>query len=272
MKNFPVGIHSNISITDYHKSHGISNSGLNLIREAPAKYYYQYLSGLFQKEDTKATLLGSAVHMLALEPELFQNFFAVLPEGLDRRTKDGKMIYEQFLISGKSLLKDDEFRKASRMAYSIRSNKAFKAIIDSRGAGHIENSLYWRHPSGTLLKSRPDWFCDDIIIDIKTTESAEEYAFCRSIAEYGYHRQAHLSTSGLTKLRERNYKHVLLVAVEKEEPHLTANYMIEESAMRIAHDEVEEAIETYHECLERNEWPGYPETIGTISLPNWYRG
>lgn len=272
MKDFPEGIHTNISITDYHKSTGISNSGLSLIRETPAKYHYKYLSGLYKREETDSKNLGSIVHCMVLEPELFQHQFMVLPEGFTRHSNANKQLYADIQNSGKTPIKVPEFEEASKMAYSIRSNKAFKAIIDSRGKGRVENSLYWHHPSGIKLKSRPDWFCDDLIIDIKTTKSADEDTFCRSIGEYGYHRQAHIATTGLTKLIGKTYKHVLLVAVESEAPYLTAAYMLDERAIETGRDEVEEAVETYHECLERNEWPGYPETIETISLPTWYRG
>lgn len=264
------GIHENIDINDYHKAEGISSSGISLILDAPAKYYYQYLSGLAKKEDTASTKLGSAVHFLTLEPEIFQEHFIILPKGFDRRKKEDKELYETFLQSGKHIIKHDDFEEASSMAYAIRSNRAFKAVLEKNGKGNIESSVIW-HQGDVILKSRPDWYCNDLIIDIKTTRSAQRDEFAKSIVTYGYHRQAYLATTGLTVLTGRAYKNVLLIAVESEPPYLTSNYLLTEDIIARGGDEVNKALSIYKECLHLNEWPGYPEEIQSIDLPAWYR-
>lgn len=270
-KIFEPGIYKDIDIEDYHKSTGISNSGLSLILESPAKYYYQYMSGLYTKKDTESKALGSAVHCLVLEPELFSQNFELLPPGFTRHSNANKEYYSSILKAGKKPIKQDEFEEASSMAYAINSNKAFKAILELKGKGNIEHSLFLKHESGITLKSRPDWYCDDLIIDVKTTKCAREDSFSRSVGEFGYHRQAYLSTLVLSKLTGREYNKVLLVAVESEAPYLTSIYLLDLEAINKGKEEVEKAIEIYHECLERNFWPGYPEQIQTINLHRWYK-
>ena len=67
---------------DYHKdTTHISKSGLDLIHQAPAKYYERYIdpSPLMKEKREKALIIGSAFHSLVLEPEKFENEFFVMP-------------------------------------------------------------------------------------------------------------------------------------------------------------------------------------------------
>lgn len=267
----PFGIHENIAINLYHSTNGISNSGLNKILDSPARYYYEYLSGLCVKKDTESKSLGSAVHCMVLEPELFSKNFVLLEEGFNLRSKKNKELWSDIINSGCTPMKQKEFKTASTMAFAIRKNKAFDSILKLQ-KGKVENSLFWEHESGITLKSRPDWYSEDLIIDIKTTKCAKKIDFSKSLGKFGYHRQAYLSTLGLTKLTGREYKKVLLVAVENVAPYLTKTYLIDEEAMHTGKLEVEKGIEIYHECMERNEWPAYGDTIETVELHKFYKG
>lgn len=270
MQEFKEGIIKGLNILDYHKSAGISNSGLSLLLEAPAKYYYQYLSGLATKTTTDSLDIGSAVHVLVLEPELFLEQFVVLPEGFTKYSNDNKKLWNDIIKSKRTPMKTKDFETASKMAFSIRSNKAFRAILESLGKGSVEDSLFFKH-RGACLRSRPDWYCDDIIIDIKTTASAHKDDFRKSIVNFGYHRQAYISTLGLSKLTGQQFKTVLLMAVESEPPYLTANYLLTQDIIDVGGFEVEKAIDIYNQCVESDEWPGYPEEVQNIDLPYWYK-
>ena len=50
----------------YHAHDSISNTGLKLMMRSPAHYKYQE-----RKESTRAMVLGSALHMACLEPDIF---------------------------------------------------------------------------------------------------------------------------------------------------------------------------------------------------------
>ena len=68
-------------------------------------------------EETPALAFGTALHTQVLEPNDFNKRYAILPD-CDRRTKEGKGIYEAFCVSnaGKTVLKQDDFAKLVRMA------------------------------------------------------------------------------------------------------------------------------------------------------------
>lgn len=74
-------------------------------------------------EETPALVFGSALHTLVLEPLEFNKRYAMLPE-CDRRTKEGKALYEDFCLSnvGKVVLKSDDVNKLLLMAEKSRSH------------------------------------------------------------------------------------------------------------------------------------------------------
>ncbi len=266
MNEFKEGIFKDIDIDQYHKSQGISSSGINLILESPAKYYYHYISGN-AKRDTKATFLGKAIHLLALEPELFQQKFVLMPEGFTLHSSANKKIHADVIALGKMPIRQAEFEESSKIAYAIRHKKAFAQAISIKG--NIEDSIYWQDDNGALLRARPDFYNDIVIIDIKSTQSAAEEDFKNSILNYGYHIQAALQIDGLEKITgiKRTFIHV---AVEKDPPYLSACYMLDQATIDFGRSEYKRGSRLYKQCLEMDDWPGYPETIQTISLPDWY--
>lgn len=72
-----------------------------------------------REEPTPAMKIGSLMHCLALTPEEVGTF-SLLPE-CDRRTKEGKLIYEEHLIrsEGKTVIKRDEWELAGNMANAV---------------------------------------------------------------------------------------------------------------------------------------------------------
>ena len=78
------GVYTDIPNDQHHAADGISKSGLDLIARSP--YLYRHRQAV---EQTKAMLIGSAVHCAVLEPALFPHRYTVAPVA-DGRTKAGK--------------------------------------------------------------------------------------------------------------------------------------------------------------------------------------
>ena len=75
----------------YHAdTSAISASGLKLFMRSPAHYYAAYLDpNRVERQPTPAMRLGTATHCAILEPTRFNAEYAVIPESIDRRTKEG---------------------------------------------------------------------------------------------------------------------------------------------------------------------------------------
>lgn len=261
-----------IPIDSYHESDGLSNSGITKLLDCPYKYWYEYLNKDKPQEEkeSRALLIGQALHTLSLEPEKYEEKFFVMPQ-LDRRTKAGKEQYAalQEEHKGKTLLTADEADQVKKMADSIRSNKAFMKLIEDKNK-YIEHSIYFNDPeTGVLLKSRPDFFNHFLVLDLKTTISAKPQDFEKAIFNYGYHRQAALALDALTSLTGCRYDSFVILAVEKEAPYLTALYVLDAAAIELGRKQYKEAVKTFKQCQTENKWEGYPEEVVQITLPNW---
>lgn len=262
------GIHKNVPIDDYHNSPGISSSGISLILDCPKRYWHEYLSGETVRESTKAIVIGQALHTLALEPDTFSDRFFVMPD-TDRRTRAGKEEWENALrsLGTRTAISADEFMIADSMAASIRKHPMFRKLA---GNGNIEDSILWKdEETGALLRSRPDYYNDFLIVDLKTTDDASPAAFARSIAAYGYHRQAAMACDALTSQTGFEYDSVVQFVVEKNPPWLVAVYLLSPESIDQGRLEYMRGAQIYQDCMEKNEWPGYEEVIKDIDLPKY---
>lgn len=257
------GIYKDIDINDYHTSPGISSSGISLLLDCPKKYWYEYLSGESKKESEKSRRIGSATHTLLLEPEKFQNQFAVIKS---LQTKEGKLTKEKEKANNKIVITEDEFNTALACSNSIKSENIWQRLP----VGNVETSLAWVDED-VLLRSRPDYYNEELrlIVDIKTTQNASAKAFQNSIYNYGYHRQAALACDGLTKLTGQQFSSVLLIVVETCAPYLVGCYLLDQVSLDVGRFEYKRAIKIYRECTEKNQWPGYSEKIEPINIPDW---
>jgi len=265
------GLYKDISNSDYHASPGISNTGLKVLLDCPRRYWYEYLSCLATRKEKKEYTLGTAVHTLILEKDTFASRYYLQKEKVDGRTTDGKAANAKAKIdaAGKIVLDFDDAADVLGMAESVRNHPKFKRVLLG---GEIENSIMWQDPeSGALLRTRPDYYNDFLITDLKTTsKGAAKNFFAKSIAEYGYHRQAAMACDGLSAATGREYNTVILFVVEESPPYLCVPYLIKDRAIELGRTEYKRAALLYQECLTSNYWPGYGDEIMEIDLPNWY--
>lgn len=265
-----------VSNEDYHNSPGLSNSKMSLLLppSCPKNFLYQEKYGVHK--DTDAFNLGSAVHTLCFEPGEFAKRYYPVQEVPKRNSNLGKAAFEAMTkqAGGRMILDKEECDIIQAMAKSVTSHTVWrnlmKKIKDDGEVGSVEYSLCWEDSDhGVLLRSRPDFFTSNIIIDLKTTKDSTPHVFSRAIAEYSYHRQAALACDGLTRLTGRIYDNVMLFVVDKNPPHFSRCYVLPQSAINQGRYEYKEAARIYAECLRTQTWEGYPEVIEDLDIPNY---
>ena len=269
------GVYPNTSNEDYHASPGLSNSkmGLLLPPSCPANFKYNESQ---PHEDTDAFSLGSAVHTMCFEPDEFSKRFYTVVEVPKRTSNLGKASHEQMLLkAGNRLIID---KKDSEIVKGMTSNvvnhavwrKLMAKVKDEGDKPCIEYSLAWIDPdSGVLLRSRPDFFTQNIIIDLKTTKDSSPLAFSKAVVDYAYHRQGALTCDGLKHLTGRHYDQVVLFVVDKNPPHPVRCYVLKQSALDQGRYEYKYAAGVYAECVKTQTWHGYPEVIEDLDIPAW---
>ena len=264
-----IGVHKSLSNDDYHNdTTAVSRSGLWEFRKAPAKYWNTYLNPERPpRKDTPDMLFGRAFHTLVLEPHLFEAQYIVTPEGMDRRTKQGKIDYEDFLSKsiGRASISPDQMRTLHKMRQSVLNHPQASQLIIG---GAIEHSIFWQDEhSGVICKTRPDIWHENMTVDLKTCSSSEERAFVASVGSYGYHWQSAMNREGIRSVSGKEIDIHTFICVEKEWPHLVAVYILDKIALESAHNMFKNTLLQFKDCMARNEWPGY-ETK-EISLPPW---
>lgn len=254
-----------ISNNEYHSSPGISRSGIMLLKRSPKHFWHKYINPLREPEkSTAAKTFGNAVHTAILEPHLFFDQYCIIPK-LDKRTTKGKEKFATFSAAniGKIILTEEEYSEIQKISHSINKTEIPQQLVE--GAKY-EKSIYWTDKeTGILCKSRPDIWHTNMIVDLKTTADASFHAFQRDLYSYGYHIQAAMIREGIREIMGKDMSNFIFLAIEKEEPFVPAIYQLDESALDRGRDALKCHLQTYKECLEKNEWPGYP--IERISLP-----
>jgi hypothetical protein len=264
------GIYDNVNIDEYHAEEGISSTGISLIMDCPKRFWHEYIADVGNMvEDNKNTkdkfMLGRAVHMLCLEPDKFHENFLPMPEKVNLTTKVGKELYATYedVAQGRQIIRSQDWFDIQDIARAVRTNSMWDKVKE----GKVEQSIYW--DSGiynTRLRARPDFFNDQIIIDLKTTDSIP--AFGRSIYAYGYHRQAAMQIDALYQI-DGIKRFFAFFVVEKKAPFLTACFTLDEESIEQGRREYLDGAATYSECLKASHWPGYDEKFQLLSLPNY---
>ena len=271
MKNGIV-IESN---SEYHNDlTSISKSRLANMSVCP-QYFKWALDN--PQEPTTDLIFGSAFHKFVLEKDGFGEEFAVLPKDIDRRTKVGKELYNQFLDNnvGKQIITQDEFEQIYDMKASVFSNEYADKLLN----GHHEESMYFEDElTNITCKIRPDCYKvigDKVIItDLKSCKSAMPEDFIRDIVKYSYDLQAYMYRLGVAKTLNVPIDNVSFVFIcyEKKEPYLTAIYEVTQDIYDRGEMLFRKYIGMYKYCLDTNNWygiNGHTHEPMTIGLPEW---
>jgi hypothetical protein len=246
----------------------IGKSGLDLINKCPALYWAKYLDPNREREKkTKALELGSAAHLLLLEPEKFPNEYVILPSfaGTGSRSRKDDFLLEN---EGKNLLTIEEYNQIRRMRDSVMKHPIVSSLLEN---GVAEQRIDWIDPfTGALCKAKPDWFDQNqrFIVDLKTTEDASEHGFGKSAFNYRYHVQAPFYFDGAVQ-NGMNPQGFVFVAVEKKPPFLVNVFVVDHEVMQHGRAEYHRDLETYLECVRTDLWPGYGDEAKTLRLPSW---
>ena len=142
---------------EYRSNPAISRSELWLINRSPEYFKYRKENPM---EPTTALLFGQVAHKLLLEPDSFDDDFAVAPV-VDRRTKAGKDAWEAFLIEadGKTVVDPSTYEHAKEMTDAAKQNPLVASLL----IGSHEEPFFWTDPdTGVACKCRLDsWHRDE---------------------------------------------------------------------------------------------------------------
>lgn len=262
-----------MNINDYHSDPAIGSSGIRSFISSPARYFADYLDPARERrEATPAMAFGSAFHCAALEPDLYAKTYAAAPEGLDRRTKEGKEFYARAESVGITILKMQDAAAIERMVSVLHSHPLWPKH------GEAERSIFHADTeSGLKLKIRPDYSirpCEEFpfgeIHDLKTTIDASPQGFGKSAWGYGYLLQAAFYCDVWQAFyRTDQPPRFVLWAQEKTAPYLVKPYVVTDEMLAYGRSLYVPVLPQIAACLQSGVWPGYGDDIEPILLPAW---
>lgn len=219
--------------------------------------------------------LGTALHMLMLEPDRFESTYVAAD--IDRRTKEGKALAAEIEAAGKTPIKQAEFDAVQAMRDSILRSPAARGYFDGSSTLTTELSVFWDDedvsPEITVAcKLRADAVVKGagMILDIKTTQDASAEGFARSVVNFGYHVQAahYLSAGAASETYPRRFR---FIAVETSAPWSVGVYELDAAAMEAGYALREKGIRRIVDGEAKDQWRGYAAGLEpqTLALPAW---
>lgn len=243
-------------IEEYHsKKDYLSKSMLGDFADCPARFKHMHIDNA-QPKQTKSLRLGSAVHTLALEPELWQGGYHVLPATY--YNKDGEeqpfrndlrmdVVQDQYQAAGYEVFKDDdkkwqikenekskviltkkEFELVEKMANALAKDNYAVSIL--KASGFVESSIFFDYEiedplTGEIIKipmrCRPDLTRNDsVLADVKIAQSVKPEFFNKSAYDYHYDLSVAISFAGYESYHGKPADNYVFVAVESVEPFL----------------------------------------------------
>lgn len=257
---------------EYNAAEGIRRSELWKMEESPEKFRWALEN---PPEQTPAMLFGSACHKFILENEDFPKEYALAPN-VDRRTKDGKAVWENFMamIGDRTPITADDNKAMTEMMLAIGRNPLAKKLI--QGKGETEKAFFWTDKeTGEKCKIKCDrivtWNRRKYIVDYKTTVAADTFRFNSEIWKRGYYFQAAMYAEGMkTAKKMRKMPGVMFVAQEKKPPYSVNVIEVSEETMAAGTAKFHELLKRYHDCKVLDAWPGYVGNVPNDSyVPGW---
>lgn len=255
---------NNMPAEVYHShSESVSNSQLKLVSRSPAHFRYPK-----ERESTRSMVIGSALHMACLEPDIFYQTYTLLRKSEDRRCakyKEAVKVHgEEFVLIG------TECERIEGIMNSLHNNHRISELLILND-GWCELSGFSTDPeTGVMCRHRFDKLTKSgIAIDLKTTTDARNDAFSRSIMTYGYNIQAAFYGDQYEWITGNRLEDFLFIAIESESPYASKIYRIDVDSIEFGERAYREAMNTYSYCKDMDQWPAYEDEIEEIGVPYW---
>lgn len=289
MHQIENGVHD-IPNDIYHSSLGLSRSGLMEFKKSPYHYWHRYLNPERKPSfTTPAMKLGELVHALVLEPEHFEERYAVKPipvevpkcgllkdvgrEEFDIQKaarEDAQLLNEEimnrfiFESLDKEKISIELYNEAKMYADAVLKDSVAQALFTGV---QVEKSIYFTHKgTGLQCKVRPDAWIGNVVTDLKTCKDASFDAFQRAAVGSGYFIQAAMIKQALESIGLSLDKFIFY-CVEKTEAVPCTYYDLDMESLERGENEYNNLMHGIAYCMESNRWGAYQPQ--TLTYPTW---
>lgn len=266
------GVYEAVPFEDYKAINAINNSSLH--HAARSQKHFRHYINHRRETESPALRFGTLAHAGVLEPERLLEMYVVLPdftEGIDsprpKATKEYKEKVREFDSKHKGLqvITPAEYQQMLGVVEAVHGDQRSRAAFQN---GKSEVTLVWSDPIlGRLCKARPDYLNGgaNSLCDLKTTRDARDFE--RSIANYGYDRQAAFYLRG-AQILGYDLEEFWFVAVESEPPHGVRTAPLDKETLEDGRKQVEHLLKQVAAADVTGVDVGY-EHPDTFRKPPW---
>lgn len=264
-----TGIYPDVPEADYHARRfgpreSLSSTEAKRVLKAPALFRYHRDHGQDPRPEFD---LGHVAHTLVLGVGL-----PVWVHDHDSlRTKAAREEVAEHRAAGEVPIVRDDWEAMTALADSVLTHPVAGPLFE---AGTPEQSIYATDSAtGVWMRGRVDWTTQSegspLLVDLKTTVSADPSEFSRSVVRYGYDLQAawYRMIWAQATGRKPHFVHVL---AEKKAPFLVSVVELDQDFLEVGEIHARSALDSYARCMASGDWPGYLATTHPLTPPTWY--
>lgn len=266
--------------TAYRKLEALNYSALKQFEKSPAHFRY-YMDYPEAREDTVATLTGSAWHYLTIDEANFNKHMVVLneaerPEPSKNYQTKVNQVWKADKIAeaaraGLQIISSDDLGIAQDMAEELWKDHQARELI--KAAGVIPEMVSTWTRDGIKFKCMRDIWHPEYCLDLKSCQSADPTDFERDIFKMDYHLQGGLYSDPDRVLNDTQFFNpYFIVAQEKTAPYGVSVHLLSDEVLEYGFKKMLKLAKGVKKCEETGIWPGYSSKYSdynTVNLPEW---
>jgi len=267
-----------VSNDQYHATdEAVGSSMLACFRKSPQRYRDLYVDHTMPKKPpTPDMQFGSMVHTLVLQPEQFEQQYAMEPTG-PRRKAEEKQAFAMWQLANRdkrqiSREAQKEVAEARAMAEAVQSHPIAGSFL--RAEGMVEIGILWRDPVTKILcKARPDKLvtgfgslCD---FSLKTAADPRPEKFAWEVDRRDYDLQSALYRHAIEALLGRVATTVQCVVGKNDYARMVWCRIMPPGWIELGRRKLRDALCRLQICLETGDWtaPGQNE-LTDLEIPH----
>lgn len=255
----------------YNNTQIISKTGLDYIERSPLDYWYKFLRPDAEGYvETESTIFEKAFREAVFSPLGFKQKYVRIPK-IDLRTTTGKAemakLQEATGNNNFILIPTDKYDSIIEMRDAITKHPVISKLCASGRVGTPQE--FEEQNTGAIVRFRPHWIHQqEIIIYLVSTymfkkHNASADNFAKEAFDFNWHKMAALQLDGMKA------KAFIFVVVEGKAPYKLQAHHFDDRSMTLGKRQYIENCKTFMNCCETGIWPGLPEKVLSVSLPEF---